>query len=170
MSAPLSFCDISARYGQAPTPRKTPEEQTGWNLSEVFRNYMLKVRRQNQQAAKEAEEDALMAVIDAMVASKEERAKKSDLTEANSLVQAGRAIAAQSEEIREDGTRRAAGMDPLKSLTVQVLISCLGDRFTFEQETQENAEKLQEQKAEEKKRLDVTEARDPSDPYNKIRR
>ena len=166
MSAPLSFCDISARYGQAPAPRRTPEEQTGWNLSEVFRNYMRKVRRQNQQAAKQAEEDALMAVIDAMNASEEEKARRSDLTEGNSLVQAGRAIAAQSEEIREDGTRQAAYVDPTKSLTVQVLLSCLGDRFTFEQadEIQENVEKAQEQKAEEEKRLDVTEARDPSDP------
>ena len=170
MSAPLSFCDISARYGQAPAPRKTPEEQTGWNLSEVFRNYMLKVRRRSQQAAKEAEEDALMAVIDAMIASKEERAEKTNLTEANSLVQAGRAIAAQSEEIQEDGTRRAAWVDPTKTLTVQVLVSCLGDRFTFEEEIQEKGEQDWEQKAEEEKRLDVTEARDPSDPSNIVRR
>ncbi|MCI8553002.1 MAG: hypothetical protein HFF56_08415, partial [Lawsonibacter sp.] len=73
MSTPLSVCDIGARYGQAPAPQKTVEGQAGWDLGQTFRNYLLKVRRQNQQAAKEAEEDALMAVIDAMNASEEDK-------------------------------------------------------------------------------------------------
>ena len=36
MSTPLSFCDISARYGQMPAPQLTIEEQTGWNPKQLF--------------------------------------------------------------------------------------------------------------------------------------
>ena len=55
--------------------------------------------------------------------------------------------------------------DPTQTLTVQVLMSCLGDRFNFEQadKIQENQEQAKEQESEEE-RLEVTEARDPSDP------
>ena len=57
MSTPLSFCDISARYGQAPAPQKTLEEQTGWNSKELFLSYLSKVRAQRKQDAKEDKED-----------------------------------------------------------------------------------------------------------------
>ncbi len=164
MSTPLSFCDISARYGQMPAPQQSIEEQTGWNPKQLFLDYMRKVREQREKNAKDAEEDALMAMIDAMNASEEDKASgKADQAAAKSLADAGKAIVAQSEEILEDGTKRVKWVDPTQTLTVQVLMSCLGDRFTFEQadRIQEN-QKDQEQKAEEE-RLEVTEARDPSD-------
>lgn len=163
MSTPLSFCDISAQCGQMPAPPKTLEEQTGWNLSQTFMNYLLKVRRQSKQDAKEAEEDALMALIDAMNASeKDKKAGKTDMVAAESLAKAGKAI----------NERYEHKVDPLETLTIQVMLACLGDRFTFEQadEIQENTEKVQEQEAEEKERLEVTEARDPGtleDPNEK---
>ena len=165
MSTPLSVCDIGARYGQAPAPQKTVEGQAGWDLSQTFRNYLLKVRRQNQQAAKEAEEDALMAVIDAMNASEEDkRSGRLERTLTKSLADAGKSIAEQNEEVLEDGTRQAEWVDPSLSLTIQVLLSCAGDRFTFEQadEVRENAEEsLEKQRAGEESR-NVTEKRDLS--------
>jgi len=63
MSTPLSFCDISARYGQTPAPQQTIEEQTGWNSKQLFLNYLFKLREQQQKDTKEDKEDALMAVI-----------------------------------------------------------------------------------------------------------
>ena len=48
MSTPLSFCDISARYGQMPAPQKSIEEQTGWNPRQLFLNYLQKVREQRE--------------------------------------------------------------------------------------------------------------------------
>lgn len=165
MSTPLSVCDIGARYGQAPAPQKPIEEQAGWDLSQTFRNYLLKVRRQNQQAAKEAEEDALMAVIDAMNASEEDkRSGRLERTLTKSLADAGKSIAEQHEEVQEDGTRQAEWVDPSLSLTIQVLLSCAGDRFTFEQadEVRENAEEsLEKQRVGEESR-NVTEKRDLS--------
>lgn len=165
MNMPLSVCDISARYGQAPAPQKPIEEQAGWDLSQTFRNYLLKVRRQNQQAAKEAEEDALMAVIDAMNASEEDKKSgRLERTLTKSLADAGKSIAEQHEEVQEDGTRQAEWVDPSLSLTIQVLLSCAGDRFTFEQadEVRENAEEsLEKQRAGEESR-NVTEKRDLS--------
>lgn len=165
MSTPLSVCDIGARYGQAPAPQKTVEGQAGWDLGQTFRNYLLKVRRQNQQAAKDAEEDALMAVIDAMNASEEDkRSGRLERTLTKSLADAGKSIAEQNEEVLEDGTRQAEWVDPSLSLTIQVLLSCAGDRFTFEQadEVRENAEEsLEKQRAGEESR-NVTEKRDLS--------
>lgn len=162
MSTPLSFCDISARYGQAPAPQQTIEEQTGWNPRQLFLDFMLKVREQREKNAQYAEEDALMAMIDAMNASEEDKASgKTEQTLTNSLANAGKAITDQSTEVMEDGTKRVTWVDPTTTLTVQVLMSCLGDRFTFEQadEIQEN----QEEQEAEKENLEVTEARDPSD-------
>ena len=128
MSTPLSFCDISARYGQMP-------------------------------------EDALMAMIDAMNASEEDKASgKTEQTLTNSLADAGKAIVAQSEEIMEDGTKRTRWVDPTQTLTVQVLLSCLGDRFNFEQvdQVEENNRETLEQE-EDEMRLEVTEAQNPSE-------
>ena len=157
MSTPLSFCDISARYGQMPAPQLTIEEQTGWNPKQLFLDYFLKVREQRRKSAKEAEEDALMAMIDAMNASEEDKASgRVERTLTESLAQAGKAISEQY-----DGK-----VAPETTLTVQVLLSCLGDRFNLEQadEVEENtrkAQELQEQEAKEEC-LDVTEQRDLS--------
>ena len=166
MSTPLSFCDISARCGQMPAPQRTLEEQTGWNSKQLFLTYLLKVREQREENAKDAEEDALMAMIDAMNASEEDKkAGKADLAGANALADAGKAIIAQHETVLEDGTKQVEWVDPTQTLTVQALMACLGDRFTFEEadEVQENQQQAQEQQAEEE-RLEVTEARDPGNP------
>ena len=148
MSTPLSFCGISARYGQMPAPQKSIEEQTGWNPRQLFLNYLQKVREQREKEAEYAEEDALMAMIDAMNASEEDKA-----------------ITEQAEEIMEDGTKRVGWVDPTQTLTVQALLSCLGDRFNFEQVDQveeNNREALKDQEDNEK-RLEVTEAQNPSE-------
>ena len=172
MSAPLSICDISARYGQMPAPQQTVEEQTGWNPKQLFLDYMRKFREQRKQNAEDAEEDALMAMIDAMNASEEDIASgRTERTLVKSLARAGKAIAEQSEEILDDGTKRAAYVDPMTHLSVHALLSCLGDRFSFEQadEVQENireAQELREREEQEEERLEVTEQRDLSDTGN----
>lgn len=158
MSTPLSFCDISARYGQTPAPRQSIEEQTGWNPRQLFLDYLQKVREQREEDAKKAEEDALMAMIDAMNASEEDKVSgKMERTLTESLANAGKAI----------NERYNGRVAPEDTLTVQALMACLGDRVTFEQvdEIQKDQDKAQEdQKQEaEKERLEVTEARDPSD-------
>lgn len=168
MSTPLSFCDISARYGQTPAPQQSIEEQTGWNPRQLFLDYLQKVREQREEDAKHAEEDALMAMIDAMNASEEDKASgKADQDAAEALAKAGAAIVDQATEVMEDGTKRVTWVDPMQTLTVQAMLACLGDRFTFEQadkiqDSQDKTREDQEQEAE-KERLEVTEARDPSD-------
>lgn len=161
MSTPLSFCDISARYGQTPAPQRSIEEQTGWNPRQLFLDYLQKVREQREENAKHAEEDALMAMIDAMNASEEDKESgKADQDAVEALAKAGAAIVDQATEFMADGSKRVIWVDPMQTLTVQAMMACLGDRFTFEQ-----ADKLQEdqrQEAEEE-RLEVTQARDPSD-------
>lgn len=163
MSTPLSFCDISARYGQAPAPQQTVEEQTGWNPKQLFLDYMQKVQDQREKNAKEAEEDALMAMVDAMNASEEDKGR-TEQTLANSLAKAGKAIVDQHVEVRPDGTKQVTFVDPSATLTVQALLSCLGDRFNFEEadQIQEDQEKAEEQRTEEE-RLEATETRGPSE-------
>ncbi|MEY8317364.1 hypothetical protein AALB19_08590 [Oscillospiraceae bacterium 50-58] len=165
MSTPLSFCDISARYGQMPAPQQSVEEQTGWNPRQIFLNYLQKVREQREKNAEYGEKDALMAMIDVMNASEEDKESgKTEQTLTNSLADAGKAIVAQSEEIMEDGTKRTRWVDPTQTLTVQVLLSCLGDRFSFEQadQVEENNRETLEQE-EDEMRLEVTETRDPGE-------
>lgn len=168
MSTPLSFCDISARFGQTPAPQQSIEEQTGWNPRQLFLDYLQKVREQQEENAKHAEEDALMAMIDAMNASEEDKASgKADQDAVEALAKAGAAIVDQATEVMEDGTRRVTWVDPMQTLTVQAMLACLGDRFTFEQadkiqDSQDKAREDREQEAE-KESLEVTEARDPSD-------
>ena len=148
-----------------PAPQQSIEEQTGWNPRQIFLNYLQKVREQREKDAKYAEEDALMAMIDAMNASEEDKASgKTEQTLTNSLADAGKAIVAQSEEIMEDGTKRTRWVDPTQTLTVQVLLSCLGDRFNFEQvdQVEENNRETLEQE-EDEMRLEVTEAQNPSE-------
>lgn len=158
MSTPLSFCDISARFGQRPAPRQTVEEQTGWNPGQLFLDLLQKIQDRKEQSAKEAEEDALMAMIDAMNASEEDmESGRTEQTLTESLANAGKAI----------NERYNGRVAPEDTLTVQVLLSCLGDRFNFEQvdEIQENQDKAQEDREQEteKERLEVTEACDPSE-------
>ena len=161
MSTPLSFCDISARYGQMPAPQKSVEEQTGWNPNQLFKDYLMKLQRLREQEEEHAREDALMAMIDAMNASEEDKESgKADQDAVEALAKAGAAIVDQATEFMADGSKRVIWVDPMQTLTVQAMMACLGDRFTFEQ-----ADKLQEdqrQEAEEE-RLEVTQARDPSD-------
>ena len=86
MSTPLSFCDISARYGQMPAPQKSVEEQTGWNPNQLFKDYLMKLQRLREQEEEHAREDALMAMIDAMNASEEDKASgKTERTLTESL-------------------------------------------------------------------------------------
>ena len=198
MSTPLSICDISARYGQTPASPLMIGEQTAWNPKQPFSDclYMALEQRESvreaeqdpfeamsdaildnfrkaeemrKQKAKEDEEDALMAVIDALNASEEDvESGRLEETLTKSLAKAGKAIQEQSEEILEDGTRLTACVDPLTRLSVRVLLSCLGDRFSFEQvdEVQQNireARELRESRKQEEECLDVTEQRDLSD-------
>lgn len=156
MSTPLSFCDISARFGQAPAPQQTIEEQTGWNPKQFFLDLLQKLEERKEQSAKEAEEDALMAMIDAMNASEEDmESGKTERTLTESLANAGKAI----------NERYNGKVAPEDTLTVQVLLSCLGDRFNFEQadEIQENQDEAREDREQEteQERLEVTEACDP---------
>ena len=51
MSMPLSFCDISARYGQTPAPQKSAADQTGWNPRQIFLDYMQKLRERQKEDA-----------------------------------------------------------------------------------------------------------------------
>lgn len=175
MSTPLSFCDISARYGQMPAPQQSIEEQTGWNPRQLFLDYLQKVRKQREENAKHAEEDALMVMIDAMNASEQDKESgKADQDAVEALAKAGAAIVDQATEVMPDGTKRVTWVDPMQTLTVQALMACLGDRFTLEQadKVQENQDKAQEdweQKAEEEP-LEVTEARDPGETPDIIRK
>lgn len=197
MSTPLSVCDISAWYGQMPASQQIVGEQTGWNtkqsfserlcmalerresvqeaeqdpfeaMNEAFLDNIRKAEEIRKQRAKEDEEDALMAVIDALNASEEDKESgRLEQTLTKSLAKAGKAIQEQSEEILEDGTKLVGWVDPLTRLSVQVMLSCLSDRFDFEQvdEVQENireAQEVQERETEEEG-LDVTEQRDLSD-------
>ena len=73
MQTPLSFCDITARYGQMPAPRQTLAQQTGWDPEALFRSYLTKVREQRDRSQKEAVEDALMELVDAVNAPRWER-------------------------------------------------------------------------------------------------
>ena len=150
MNTPLSFCDISARYGQTPAPQKTSAEQTGWNPNLLFRDYLNKVRKFRADQEAHADEDALMAMIDAMNAPREDReAGRTDMTGAESLVKASKAIIEQY-----DGA-----VDPMRTLEIQALLSCMGDRFVYEE-----MDELQEQQQSEKERLEVTEEREPGKP------
>ena len=175
MSTPLSFCDISARYGQMPAPQQSIEEQTGWNPRQLFLDYLQKVRKQREENAKHAEEDALMVMIDAMNASEEDQESgKADQDAVEALAKAGAAIVDQATEVMPDGTKRVKWVDPMQTLTVQAMMACLGDRFTLEQadEVRENQDKAQEDREQEaeEERLEVTEARDPGETQDIIRK
>lgn len=202
MSTPLSICDNSARFGQMPALQQLAGEQTAWNPKQSFVDCMAlelrgekvqeveedpfeamtyvildnfrKAEEWRKQKAKESEEDALIAVIDALNASEEDlESGRLEQTLTKSLMQAGKAITEQSEDVLEDGTKSVGWVDPLTHLSVRVLLSCLGDRFNFEQadEVRENIREAQElrerqEQGAEKESLDVTGQRDLSDTGN----
>lgn len=164
MSTPLSFCDISARYGQMPAPQKSLEELTGWNSKNLFLDYLNKVRQKRAEDEEHAEEDALLAMIDAMNAPEEERQSSQDWIAARSLMQAGPAVY-NSEKFQKVRKTFDGEVDITVMPTLQVLLSSLGDPDTLkevddiQEEQQEQEERIQEEE-----RLEVTEQREPLTP------
>lgn len=124
MSTPLSLFDVSARYGQAPAPQKTVEEQTGWDPGTLFRDYLNKVRRQQKEQEEHAAEDALLAMIDAMNASKEDRRAGPERVAAEALMRAGPSVQ-QSEELQELRERSGGRIDVTDMPELQALMMCL---------------------------------------------
>ena len=59
------MCDIGARYHPVEA-KPTLQEATGWDPNQLFLGYMNKVREKREEDLKHAEEDALMAMVDAM--------------------------------------------------------------------------------------------------------
>lgn len=175
MSTPLSFCDITARYGQAPALQIGSAERTSCDFTQLYLDYIRKVQDKRREELEDEEEDALMAVIDAMNASEEDkRSGRLERELAKSLARAGTAVVSRSEKESGDGTKEASLVDPIQTLTVQVLLSCVGDRATFEQadEIQENTVKALEQTEQkiEEEQLEVTGPNRPSGPENMERR
>lgn len=164
MSAPLSFCDIRARFGQMPAPQKSIEEQTGWNPDLLFKDYLNRVRRHRKEQEEHAAEDALLAVIDAMNAPKRERWTDPERVAAKSLMRAGPSIQ-QSEKFQELREKFNGKIDVTVMPEIRALMMCLSGVSMFRQvdEIQENTEEALEEQAEEKERSEVTEARGPSE-------
>ncbi len=167
MSTPLSFCDISARYGQTPAPQKTSAEQTGWNPNLLFRDYLNKVRKFRADQEAHADEDALMAMIDAMNAPEEERLSDQDKVAAQSLLEAGPA-AYKSEKFQEIRKKFDGEVNITVMPEVRALLAVLGDASNFKQiddiqEEQEEQKELAKDQQAEEERLEVTETGDLSD-------
>lgn len=125
------MCDIGARYHPVP---KTPtlQELTGWDPNQLFLGYMNKVREKRDEELKHAEEDALLAMVDAMNAAKQEGSRARESVE-EILLKASRAIS----------EKRGDEADPGEALTVQVILACLGDRFQPVQEEELTEETAQ---------------------------
>lgn len=166
MSTPLSFCDISVRYGQAPAPQQTVAEQTGWNPNLLFRDYLNKVRKYREEQEAHASEDALMAMIDAMNAPEEDRLSNQDKVAVESLLKAGPA-AYNSEKFAEIREKFEGKVNVTVMPEIRALLAILGDASNFKQiddirEEQEEQKELAKEQQADKERLEVTEARDPS--------
>ena len=163
MSTPLSFCDISARYGQMPAPQKSVEEQT-WNPKQLFLDYMQKVQDQREKNAKEAEEDALMAMIDAMNAPERDRQSDQDTVAARSLAKAGAAVY-KSEKFQDVRATFDGEVNINVMPEIRALIALLGSADTLRQvdDIQEEQEE-QRELSEKRESLEVTEQRDPGNP------
>jgi len=116
MQTPISFCDITARYGQR-SAAPSLAEQTGWNPDQLFLSYLEKVRAQRERSQKEAVEDALMDMVDAM--------NDPEPTGENRMVQsfskAGKAI---SEEMGGKG-------DPMERQEMQTLLAMIRMEAAF---------------------------------------
>ena len=82
---------------------------------------------------------------------------RTEQTLTESLANAGKAI----------NERYNGRVAPEDTLTVQVLLSCLGDRFNFEQvdEIQENQDKAQEDREQE---TDPSETGEPNQPGKEV--
>lgn len=139
------MCDIGARYH--PVPEKpTLQELTGWDPNTLFLDYMNKVREKRDRELDEAEEDALMAMVDAMNVSRRDRESgRARETAEEILLKASQTIAEKT----------GGKADPADTLTVQVILACLGDRFTFDQADEFQAER--QDRAEEERTEQVTQ-------------
>ena len=146
------MCDIGARYHPVEA-KPTLQEATGWDPNQLFLGYMNKVREKREEDLKHAEEDALMAMVDAMNVRDRETARGRETAE-DILLKASQSISERTE----------GKLDPVETLTVQAILACLGDRFTFEEADQGQDNREKAQKLEEEKSLEVTEARDPGNP------
>lgn len=162
MSTPLSFCDISARFGQTPAPQKTLEEQTGWNSKNIFLSYLEQVRRLKAEEEAHAEEDALMAMIDAMNEAREDHSSSEEWVAARSLAKAGPAVY-NSEKFGMVRKAFDGAVDISVMPAIQVLLASLSapglirEVDDIQEEQEEQLERIQE-----KESLEVTEKRDPS--------
>lgn len=117
MQTPLSFCDIAARFGQTPAPRKSVAEQTGWNPDQLFRDYLTKVRSQREKDEREAVEDALMEMVDAINAPKWERTE--DRSPYDSLLRISE---------QQDGHD-----DPMENPEIQMILAMARTQAAFRQ-------------------------------------
>ena len=147
MQTPLSFCDIAARFGQAPAPQRSIAEQTGWNPNQLFRDYLMKVRSQREKDEKEAVEDALMEMVDAMNAPKRER------TEDRSLFDSLLRVSEQ-----QDGRD-----DPLENPEIQMILAMVRTQAAFRQVEdmldREEQEEIQTETASDKSETQAIERR-----------
>ena len=151
IQTPLTTCDIGARYH--PVPEKpTLQELTGWDPNTLFLDYMNKVRKKREEELEHAEEDALMAMVDAMNVSQRDRESGRARERAEDILQKA------SQAISEKTGGRT---DPTTTLTVQAILACLGDRFTLEEtgdcleaQRERTEEVTQEQQTSEDPRLE----------------
>ena len=146
MSTPLSFCDISARFGPVFAPQAKPAEQTSCDFDQLFRDYMRKVGLKHEEDREDAEEDALMALVDAMNPPKDRRIDP-DKEALRALERTGKAI---SEE-------HGGKVDPTQFRSVQAILAYMSTRAAFEA-----ADRILTEE-----RLEVTGQRElssPSDP------
>lgn len=140
------MCDIGARYHAVPE-KPTLQELTGWDPNTLFLDYMNKVREKRERELDEAEEDALMAMVDAMnVSSRDRESGRARETAEEILLKASQTIAEKT----------GGKVDPTTTLTVQAILACLGDRFTFDQADELQAER-EDQAEEEKRAEEVTQ-------------
>jgi hypothetical protein len=117
------MCDIGARYHPVEA-KPTLQEATGWDPNQLFLGYMNKVREKREEDLKHAEEDALMAMVDAMNVRDRETARGRETAE-DILLKASQSISERTE----------GKLDPDDTLTVQAILACLGDRVSFEQDS-----------------------------------
>jgi len=134
------FCDIQTRYDHRFYTKYNPnsvQNKLDWNPSETFKQYLMAVKERQYKEESQETEDALMAVIDSMNASEDESGASRDQAVTNALQSASAAV-----------SRKMGGKgDPTTTLSVRMILSCLGDRVQMEMtdEVQDEHEKqLQE--------------------------
>ena len=144
IQTPLTTCDIGARYHPV-AEKPTLQELTGWDPNQLFLGYLQKVREKRDEDLKHAEEDALMAMVDAMNAGDREGAEGQERAE-NILLKASQSISEKT----------GGKVDPATTLTVQAILACLGDRVSFEQA--DELQEAREERAEEVTQQEQTSA------------